>query len=303
VRLVFAGTPEPARVVLEKLSEQHEIALVLTRPDASSGRSRHVKESEVAAFAKSHNWPVLKANKLEEPELQVISKAEADLAVVVAYGVLLPPEALKLMPWWNLHFSELPSWRGAAPLQYSLIHQRGQGFTIFQLDQGLDTGPIVESVSLSLPIDKPAGELLLDLATQGAERILHNLASSHALVPQFGEKSYAPRISRSDARIDFNLLASEIQRRVYAFNPEPMSWCRAKDSDLRILSARAIGDVDWNRVSSEQIHPGEVLLDAGRVLVGCGTGTRLELIQVQPAGGKIMSASDWYRGFKGTKLD
>jgi methionyl-tRNA formyltransferase len=303
VRLIFAGTPEPARVVLEKLSEQHEIALVLSRPDAIAGRDRNAKESEVAAFARSRGWPVLKSNKLEEPELELIASVEAEMAVVVAYGVLLPPEALRLLPWWNLHFSELPSWRGAAPLQYSLIHQRGQGFTIFQLDQGLDTGPIVESVALSLPNDKPAGELLMELANQGAERLLHNLSSSHALVPQSGEKSYAPRISRSDARIDFKLLASEIQRRVYAFNPEPMSWCKAKDSDLRILSARAIGDVDWNLVSSEQIGSGEVLLDNGRVIVGCGNGTRLELVQVQPAGGRIMNASEWYRGFKGTKLD
>lgn len=303
MKLIFAGTPIAGRIVLEKLIKSHEISLVITRPDAPTGRKRELVASDVAQFAQKHGLPVLKTNKLTSEQIEQIRVCDAELAVVVAFGAIIPRPALDILPWWNLHFSILPKWRGASPLQHSLIYQEGQGVTVFELDDGLDTGPIVSSKEINLPSDAPAGELLETLAALGGDLLLENLGAKYQLTPQRGEASYAPRINRADARIDFNLSAAELQRRVYAFNPEPMSWCKAEHLDLRILAAKALGDVDWDALGNHGAIPGQLLLESSKVIVACGGGTRLELLEVQPAGGKRMSAKEWVRGFKGARLD
>ena len=303
MRIIFAGTPLVAATVLRRLSSEHEIALVITRPDAPVGRKLELRPSEVAQVATELSVPLLKTNRFGQQELQMIRNANADRAVVVAFGALIPKAALEIVDWWNLHFSVLPSWRGATPLQHSLIFESGQGISLFELEPSLDTGPIIEALPMRHPSHKSAGELMLELAEVGAEMILRNLSKPQQPVAQQGEPSFAPKLSRNDARLDFTESASMLERRINAFNPEPMAWCRAADKDLRVLRARAVGEVDWNALSDRKLNSGEIELSNERVLVGCGQGTRLELLEVQPAGGKPMSARDWLRGYGGLSLE
>ena len=303
MRILFAGTPLVASSVLEGLADAHEIGLVLTRQDSEVGRKRVVTPSPVANVATERGLPLLKANRIGETEIQAIRSAKLDLAVVVAYGSIIPSPALDLFPWWNLHFSLLPAWRGATPLQHSLMSGSGQGITLFQLEPTLDTGPIIDSLPLQLPDAEPAGSIMSSLAGIGTSLILDNLRNPKPPKPQHGEVSLAPKIERLDAKLDFTQSAIDLQRKVFAFNPEPMAWCRANERDLRILKARAVGSVDWNSISERKLSPGEIELSQGKVLVGCGLGTRLELIEVQPAGGKPMLATDWQRGFGGLTLE
>lgn len=303
MKILFAGTPKVAASVLASLAKQHEICLVITRPDAEIGRKHKLTPSEVAVVAEGLGVPTLKADHLGALEIELIRQSGAERAVVVAYGSMIPKSALDLFPWWNLHFSLLPLWRGASPLQHSLISRIGQGITLFELEESLDTGPVVEDVPLNLPDDQPAEQIMEHLGELGSQLIIRNLENAKLPRDQQGQATYAPKISRADARISFEETAPEIQRRVYAFNPEPMAWCRAGERDLRILRARAIGAVDWNSVSEKILSPGEIEVSAGKVLVGCGHGSRLELIEVQPAGGKQMQAMDWLRGFGGAKLE
>lgn len=303
MRILFAGTPDVAAIVLKELAQEHEIAMVITREDSAVGRKRIMTESDVAIAAKDLAIPILKANKIGSDELQSIQSAYVDLAVVVAYGSLIPNSALALFPWWNLHFSVLPTWRGATPLQHSLIHKSGQGISLFQLETTLDTGPIIESSEVDLPEDKPAGEIMLDLALAGSKMILRNLAEPKDPRPQVGSPTFAPKISRDEARLDFKETALVLQRKVYAFNPEPVAWCKAGERDLRVLRAAAIGSVDWNSLAEKRLSPGEIEISNGKVLVSCGSGSLLELLEVQPAGGKLMLAGDWYRGYAGKNLE
>ena len=303
MRILFAGTPRVAATILEELAKVHEIALVLTRPDAQVGRKKIVTPSDVAVAATALGIPVLKSNRIGQDELREISEANVDKAVVVAFGSIIPKSALDLFPWWNLHFSVLPAWRGATPLQHSLIHKTGQGLSLFQIEAALDTGPLLETVQLSHPTDQSSNQIMEDLARMGSQVILRNLAHPPTPKPQTGEVSYAPKIVRENARLDFTESAQDLQRKVFALNPEPMAWCRAGDKDIRVLRAKAIGAVDWNAISERKLAPGEIEFQGGKVLVGCGEGSRLELIEVQPAGGKPMLAADWQRGFGGSRLE
>ncbi len=303
MKLIFAGTPKVAALVLQELAKEHQISLVITRPDSLVGRRRDVTPSEVAKLAEQLGIPVLKANRLGQSEVEDIRKAGATRAIVVAYGSIIPKEALELFPWWNLHFSLLPAWRGASPLQYSLIKNFGQGISLFELEAALDTGPLIDSVALQHPDDKPAGEILADLAGLGAEMILRNLAIPALPKRQEGEATFAPKISRADARVNFSETATSIQRKIYAFNPEPVAWCKAEGKELRIFSARSFGTLHAKSKGVDELEPGELKVSQGRVVVGCGQGSKLELIEVQSAGGRRMNAIDWHRGFGGSKLE
>ena len=303
MRILFAGTPRVAATILEELVQVHEIALVLTRPDAQVGRKRIVTPSDVAVSATALGIPVLKSDRIGQDELGKIREANITQAVVVAFGSIIPKSALDLFPWWNLHFSVLPAWRGATPLQHSLIHKTGQGLSLFQIEAALDTGPLLETVHLSHPTDQSSNQIMADLARLGSEVILRNLAHPPRPKPQTGEVSYAPKIGRENAKLDFTDSAQMLQRKVFALNPEPMAWCKADDKDIRVLRAKAIGAVDWNAISERKLAPGEIEVQGGKVLIGCGDGSRLELIEVQPAGGKPMLAADWQRGFGGSRLE
>jgi methionyl-tRNA formyltransferase len=303
MNLVFAGTPAVAARVMRELAKKHNVVLAITRPDAPVGRKRELVPSEVATAATELGIPLLKTDRIGPSELQAIESAQAKVAIVVAFGSLIPEAALKLMPWWNLHFSLLPLWRGASPLQMSLLSQTGQGVTLFQIDEGLDTGPILASTALELPSDVPAGELLDELSDSGINLIQQSLLEMPNPSPQQGESTHAPKLNRSFARISFSDSASRVQRKVYALNPEPMAWCVTSKGDLRILACKAVGEVDWNALSAEALPVGKIEVSGNRILVVCGGGSRLELLTVQPAGGKAMSAADWFRGYGGSSLE
>ena len=297
MRILFAGTPSTAATVLDGLlSSGHEVVAVLTREDAFTGRKKVLTPSPVADLAKSKGIPTIKANKITADVLEDIRSHKIDLAVVVAYGVILREEALDAIPagWFNLHFSLLPKWRGAAPVQAAIrAGDPETGVTLFRIDLGLDTGPVLGSANTVIAPEENAGELLHRLSLLGLTLLNQELprlySGAFELSAQNGEVTLAPKIVRSDAKIYFVEKAKNVELLVRAMNPEPMAWCLLNDEPLRVLEARAID-------SSYALGTGEVALHEDKVIVGCGQGTTLELIEVQPASKNVMSAKAWLNG-------
>lgn len=302
MKLLFVGSPAVAATVLREIAKKHQVQLVITRTDSPVGRDRKLQQTPVADVAQELNIQLLKTDRITAETIDAIRNSNVEKALVVAYGSLIPQAALDLMPWWNLHFSLLPLWRGATPLQHSLISGTGQGLSIFELDAGMDTGPLVKQKAIDLPNDIPAGELLIELAQEGAYLLLEALSASPKSTPQTGSSTLAPKISRHEARIDFTKTAAELQRMIFALNPEPMTWTIAGDTELRVLRAKALGTVDWSSLSTTEGLPGQLERRKNQVLVYCGGGSLLELLEVQPAGKKPMRGIDWARGFSGSKL-
>ena len=298
MRILFAGTPATAATVLEGLmSSGHQVVAVLSREDSPLGRKKVLTASPVAELAALRGIPVIKANRVDSDTLLQISKHNADLAIVVAYGVILRDEALAFLPagWFNLHFSLLPKWRGAAPVQRAL--QNGDtdiGVTLFKIDAGLDTGPIVSKVPTTIQPDENAGDLLARLALLGVSLLNAELPALYsgtcALHAQTGVPTLAPKTSRSEARIDFEQGAKKVSDLIRAMNPEPMAWCNFKEEPMRILRARTFPTSDGTNAV------GVVTLIGERVVVSCGHGTALELLEVQPSSRSAMTAKDWLNG-------
>lgn len=300
MRLVFAGTPEPAVVALEKLiGSEHEVVAVLTRPDAKKGRGRTLHPSPVKALAQEHGIEVLTPEKLKGNE-EVKEKLQAlapDAIPVVAYGNLIPEDFLSIPThgWINLHFSLLPRWRGAAPVQAGILHgDEYSGATTFRIDAGLDTGDILLQEPEQIRADDTADDLLTRLAYSGGDllvRTMDDLATGHAtFTTQEGEATYAPKISKDDARIDWSAPAEEIDRAIRAHTPGPGAWTTLDGDRVKVGPAA---------VSTEQIElaPGELAVSKDAVHVG--TGTRpVALGNIQPPGKKMMAAADWARGLQ-----
>jgi len=293
MRIIFAGTPENAALALELVSKTHEVVLVITRPDAEVGRKRILTPSPVATKAMELGLPVLKANRINEEELARIKDAEAELALVVALGSLIPQSALNALPWWNIHFSLLPKWRGASPLQQSILSGGvGAGVTLFELDAGMDTGPIIASQEIS-PGENETTSAALERFTIAGVNLFQQHAGKPTLpTPQIGDATFAPKLNRSSARLNLSDNALSVHRAVMAFNPEPMAWCELDSNPIRILETRSLGSSSWTETPSE----GKVFKSAEKVLLECSDGSRLELVTVQPAGKQAMAASDWFRG-------
>ena len=298
MRLIFAGTPEVASRALELIAEKHEVALVLTRPDAPIGRKRIMTPSPVASKAEQLGLSVHKTNKIDEQTLKLIRESDAEKAVVVAYGAMIPEAALSALPWWNLHFSVLPEWRGATPLQHSMIHDTGIGITVFELDSGLDTGPLISQQRLSVLENETAGEALIRFTEEGSNLMIHALEENPEPIIQEGTASLAPKITRVDAKIDFETNAADLTRFIRAANPEPMAWANQNGEPVRILFASATNS------ASEALKLREVgeiyKSDDNEIIVQCGNGTLLKLQLVQPAGRRETAAQDWWNGLKGT---
>ena len=302
MRLIFAGTPAIAAQALEKLNESHDVALVLTREDSLIGRKQILTPSPVAQMADKLGIAVVKTSSVTQA-LEQISQAAAELAVVVAYGSLIPKAALELMPWWNIHYSLLPHWRGATPLQHSMIFNEGIGISIFELEQGLDTGPILASQPMEFLPGETSSEALVRFTETASELLIHTLSSKPTAKAQVGEASLAPKISRAEARIDFSLNAEELARRINALNPEPTAWAQLDGNPVKLLRALSLGAVDWHSLDGKG-EPGSLWVEENRALLGCGNGTRLELLELQPAGKTAMRAIDFMRGQnKAVKLD
>ena len=300
MRLVFAGTPETAVPSLEALlSSRHEVVAVVTRPDAPAGRGRHLVASPVGLRAEEAGLPVLKPGRVRDPEfLGTLRALEPDCAPVVAYGALVPPEALDIprYGWVNVHFSLLPAWRGAAPVQHAIIGGDDvTGASTFRLEQGLDTGPVYGVVTESIRAADTSGDLLGRLAISGAGLLVATLDGIEAgrLVaqPQPADGvSLAPKLSVDDARVNWASPALGIDRLIRGCTPAPGAWTTFRGERLKLQPVRA-ADADG------PLEPGEVAADRRGVLVGTGSHPVL-LTAVQPQGKKAMPAADWARGVR-----
>ncbi|NKX50060.1 methionyl-tRNA formyltransferase [Arthrobacter deserti] len=296
MRVLFAGTPAVAVPSLERLLEAgFDVAAVLTREDAPVGRRRVLTPSPVAARAAELGLPVIRANRIDDGATAAIAAAQPDVAAIVAYGGLVPPAALRIPAhgWINLHFSLLPAWRGAAPVQHSVIHgDELTGATTFLLEQGLDTGPVYGTLTEAVRPEDTSGDLLQRLAQSGAVLLVQTLAAVAAgkavAVPQAGEVSLAPKLSLADGRVDWEQPALAIRRRINGVTPEPGAWTMLDGQRFKLGPVRL-------RQDSSELAPGQVLPGRAGVLVGTGS-CAVELGQVQPAGKKMMAAADWARG-------
>lgn len=278
------------------------MAAVLTRPDAPVGRKKIVTPSPVAIVADEHKIPIFKANAVSKDLAEDLACTGAQIGVIVAYGALLKKHALEALPlgWLNLHYSLLPDWRGAAPVQNAILHgDRQTGVTLFQLDEGMDTGAVIDSVATEIQPGESSARLLSRLTQLGNSLLLQSLPAIAAGVvsprPQSeGISRLAKKPTRFQAKIDWSKSASEIERLVLAFNPEPMAYADLESNPFRILEARALSLHD-----STSTSPGSLVFEQDRVLVRCGGDTWLQLDVVQPAGKNVLKATDWARGASG----
>ncbi|HWC33236.1 MAG TPA: methionyl-tRNA formyltransferase [Mycobacteriales bacterium] len=302
MRLVFAGTPAVALPSLDALAAnpRHEVVAVVTRPDAPAGRGRTSRPSPVRQRAEALGLEVLTPVRPSEPEfLERLTQLAPDCAAVVAYGALVPPAALEIPThgWVNLHFSVLPAWRGAAPVQHALLAGDDvTGATTFQLEAGLDTGPVYGVMTTTIGPHETAGELLDRLAADGAGLLAATLdgiedGTLHA-VPQPAEGvSLAPKLLPGDARVTWTHPAASIDRRIRACTPEPGAWTTFRGRRLGITSVRIAADM-----RSESVPAGEIR-DLGKDGVVVGTATEpLRLGSVRPEGKPDRTAEEWARG-------
>ena len=299
MRLLFAGTPETALPSLEALldSGRHEVVGVLTRPDAPAGRNRTLVRSPVACRADEAGIPVHTPRRPNEDGfVDVLEGLRLDCAPVVAYGALLPSRVLAVprAGWVNLHFSLLPAWRGAAPVQRALLAGDDiTGASTFLIHEGLDTGPLFGVTTEPIRPDDTAGTLLDRLAHSGAELLLATLDGIEdgtvQPVPQSTEGvSVAAKLTVQDARIDFSDPAAAVDRRIRACTPAPGAWCSFRSARLKL------GPV---RLTTERLGPGEIATGRDAVMVGTAT-TAVRLGSVQAPGKRPIPAADWARGVR-----
>jgi methionyl-tRNA formyltransferase len=302
VRVVFAGTPEAAVPSLQALvASRHEVVGVLTRPDARAGRGRSLRPSPVRRVADEAGLPVLTPASLRDDGVADRLRAwSPDVCAVVAYGLLVPPGLLDLPPhgWVNLHFSLLPAWRGAAPVQHAV--RAGDDITgavTFRLEQGLDTGPVLGRLTERVRPEDTSGALLERLAVSGAGLLVATMDGLEDGVllaePQPSEGiSLAPRLEVDDARVDWARPAFAVDRLVRACTPAPGAWTTWRGQRLKIGPVRPMTTAE-----DTQLGPGELRAGRQDVLVGTGNGAVL-LDRVQPHGRKEMAAADWARGVR-----
>ena len=298
MRLVFAGTPEPAVPTLRALAaSRHEVAAVVTRSDAPLGRRRVLTPTPVAQAATELGLATLKADRLDDAATDRIAALAPDLGVIVAYGGLVR-EPLLSMPrhgWINLHFSLLPRWRGAAPVQHALIAgDRTTGAVVFELVAALDAGDVLGEVRYDIPRGATAGDVLAALATRGADLVTAVVdaiaaGTAHA-TPQQGPPTLAPKLTLADGALDLTASADAVIDRFRGTTPEPGAHLVLDGHRLKVLAAHRGPDL--------ALAPGAFAQSGREVLVGTGAGT-VALKTVQPAGRGAMGAADWWRGLHG----
>ncbi|MHA7264596.1 methionyl-tRNA formyltransferase [Arthrobacter sp. TMN-37] len=305
MRILFAGTPAVAVPALDILSDAgFEIAAVLTRVDAPVGRKKTLTPSPVAARAQELGLPLIKANRFTDEVVAQLAALNLDAAAIVAYGGLVPPQALGIPRhgWINLHFSLLPAWRGAAPVQHAVLHGDDiTGATTFLLERGLDTGPVFGTVTEALAPSDTSGEVLDRLAASGAVLLAQTLTALEKgtveAVPQQGEVSLAPKLTIDDARIDWTQPAVAVRRRINAVTPEPGAWTLLAGQRVKIAPVRPAGGgaAGAGPENPEGLPPGRIELRGDGVHVGTGSEP-VVLDRLQPAGKTMMDARDWARG-------
>jgi methionyl-tRNA formyltransferase len=295
LRIVFAGSPVAAVPSLRALAAgPHELRAVITREDSPHGRKRLLTPTPVAIAAEELGLPLIRANRLAAVSDDVIA-LEADLGVVVAYGGLIREPLLSAprLGWINLHFSLLPRWRGAAPVQHAIMAgDRETGAAVFRLVDELDAGPVFAELRRPIGRHESAGHLLGELANSGADLlvdVVNALADGTAqAVEQRGEVTLAPKPTLADARIEWAEPAERVLNRIRGVTPEPGAFTEVDAVRVKVLAAAADHD-------GGGLAPGSFELRGGRLLAGTGT-TPVELLTVQPAGKRAMSGVDWWRG-------
>jgi methionyl-tRNA formyltransferase len=308
MKIVFAGTPEFAAVALKSLHDAgFEIALVLTQPDRPAGRGMQLQPSPVKQFATAHGIPVAQPVSLrldgKYPDVarkahDLLQATPHDLMVVAAYGLILPRSILDIprLGCINIHASLLPRWRGAAPIHRAIEAGDAEtGITIMQMEEGLDTGPMVAMQSIPIMPNDTTASLHDKLADLGGAMIvdtLHKLEQGPLAAkaqPEAGA-NYAPKVTKEEAKLDFNQSAEVLARKVRAFNPFPGTFALFNDVPIKIWNAKALSD--------KSAKPGQVLAANAQdgVIVGCAIGA-LRLTELQKPGGKRLSAAEFLKGF------
>jgi len=291
VRIGVAATPDVAIPTLNwLLQSDHEIALIITQPDRPSGRGQILQQTTVAEWAHNHQIPVVKPESSQE----LVGKVEdLDLVLTIGYGVLIPESILSLPKkgFLNLHFSLLPAYRGAAPAQRALHNgEVVTGVTVFQLDKGMDTGPIFAQESIAIDPSWRSFELLNELANLGPDvvkRSFEMIESGKSSSEQAGNSTNAAKISKAEAKIDFTQDSTLIANAIRAFTYEPGAWTLWKGESFKICATGV------SNTSSGT--PGQILVIDKSVFVSTGSGA-IELLRVIPAGKKEMDAIDWAHG-------
>ena len=290
MRLAVAATPEIALRTLEwLLSSEHQLVKVITQPDRPAGRGRNLRESAVAQWAKEHQIPVVKIAQADDLPGAL---NDVDLVVTIAFGILIPESTLSIPQhgFINVHFSALPLLRGAAPVQRSIFQGDTQiGISIFQLDKGMDTGPVYSTSVHEIPGEENSGQLLTRLSAlvpQDLDRVLSMIGAGKPPIAQSGAGTLAPKISKEESKIDWSQSSKDVVNLVRAFTPAPGAWTLWRGEKFHINDSK---------ISLEKLPAGDIGLIEGSLLVGCGDSA-IEITTVIPFGKSAMKAADWARG-------
>lgn len=296
LRLAFAGTPELARIVLESLLDKNEhcVEVVFTQPDRPSGRGRKIKQSEVKLCALDNDLPILQPATSAELDPESISNC--DLMLVVAYGLLITHEVLAKPKHGciNIHTSLLPRWRGAAPIQRAIeAGDKESGITIMQMDSGLDTGPILEQINCPINAQETGGRLhdrLAKISAESINNVLTKIAKNDINKTEQDNSlsNYANKITKQEAKLDWTKPAIELERKIRAFNPFPVTHTVLNNTNMRVWEAE-VSD------KSIDLAPGTILKSNSSIDVVTGNGT-LAITKLQLPGKKVISAKDFLNG-------
>lgn len=300
MRVIFLGTPEFAVPSLEALIESgRDVIAVFTQPDRPKGRGNQLAESPVKRAAARLGVTVHQPERLRRSAaFDLLKELSPDLMVVVGYGQILPQQIIDLPKYGilNVHASLLPKYRGAAPIQWAIANGESEtGVTIMQIDAGLDTGDMLLKAKTHIPADETAPELSARLAPMGAKLLIEAMDAieNGMLLPEKqndAEATYAPILHKEDGRVDWRRPASQIHNRMRGFTPWPGAFTEFRAQPLLILEARPF--------EGSPAAPGELRIENRRILAGCGEQTGLQLLEVQPAGKKRMSAEAFLNGYK-----
>lgn len=302
MRIVFMGTPDFAVPSLRALAAAHDVALVLTRPDAVRSRGKKLEPSPVKAAALELGLPVLEAKRMEPEVVDALRAARADVFCVAAYGCILPDEVLTMAPLGcvNVHASLLPRWRGAAPIQRAILAGDAEaGVSIMRIGHGVDTGAYCAQASCSVA-GKSADELTSELAELGAGLLLEVLPGLAAGTVSWTEQdealvTHAAKIQKAELRLDPAVSAADNERRALASSDAAPARCMLAGKPVRVLAARVAP------VSGAVLAAGELAIQGGRVLLGCGEGA-LEVLELKPDGKRAMDAAAWAAGQRGAAV-
>lgn len=302
MRIVFMGTPDFAVPSLRALAAAHDVALVLTRPDAVRSRGKKLEPSPVKAAALELGLPVLEAKRMEPEVVDALRAARADVFCVAAYGCILPDEVLTMAPLGcvNVHASLLPRWRGAAPIQRAILAGDAEaGVSIMRIGHGVDTGAYCAQASYSVA-GKSADELTSELAELGAGLLLEVLPGLAAGTVSWTEQdealvTHAAKIQKAELRLDPAVSAADNERRALASSDAAPARCMLAGKPVRVLAARVAP------VSGAVLAAGELAIQGGRVLLGCGEGA-LEVLELKPDGKRAMDAAAWAAGQRGAAV-